>query len=166
MKTRTHMLVVSLPVITPPWFPHSSGFFTLPFFRGYQALCTSINSPICLPLFLGSSPRIGLPVGFWVLCRSSKHLSTPPFWCARSQLLLFFQHQHLQFQCSPRHTAQLRLLSPFIPYPRRVFPFSTPANFSFFFLFFFFSSPSPTSNAFQPSSSSFFTHLYGFVLAR
>lgn len=36
---------------------------------------------------------------------------------------------------SPRHTAQLRLLSPFIPYPRRVFPFSTPANFSFFFFF-------------------------------
>lgn len=34
---------------------------------------------------------------------------------------------------SPRHTAQLRLLSPFIPYPRRVFPFSTPANFFFSF---------------------------------
>lgn len=34
-----------------------------------------------------------------MLCRSSKHLSSPPFWCAHSQLLLLFQHQHLQFQC-------------------------------------------------------------------
>lgn len=136
MNTLAHMFIIcTLPFPRLlPVYTYSVVILTLlriyilPFFPSYQVLCISISSTVLSLFLVGSSSTISLPIGFWVLCRSSKYLSTISF-CALacSQLLLVFQHWHFQFECSTLSSLILRsrsfqvslhrLFWTFFPYP-------------------------------------------------